>query len=451
MKCNESKNRDLANAVTHLGRIRRQFLESVSMVMLGIAVIGMPLSLMRIRNTGLDPIHIAHVLISSVIIGVFFLRRKLSDRWLLSTLLGISSSISLVGFLQYGIVSGGFYFAAVSIFVGGIFLGLKKGILWAVIHLSAILVIASLWETGVLRFSMDANKYITLPSVWMLLTISFIITTGVYFLSASAFYSNLEELVDTINRQKQELEVQSAELVSANQSLNEYNWKLSELIANREQELQMAMAETLTASESEARRIGENIHDDLCQDLVALSQMAGSIHLPEHDCCRTCTLSFERIQREAGRLAKAARNYSHDLAFYELDAQSLPEALETLIRRNEEFYPSHIEINMDCDLPQLEAKTNNHLYRITRELISNANNHARAKNIWVDIVDDSKQLSVSVSNDGSPLPDSVIPGLGCRQIEMRTKILKGSFKLERAEDGKTVAELTCPLSGKEFS
>ena len=447
----ETPERECWNASAHLKQIRRQFLESVSMVLLAIAMIGMPLSLLRIVNTGLNPIHIAHIIISALIVGVFFLRKKLPDSCLLLTLLFISTSISLVGFLQYGLVSGGFYFAALNIFVGGIFLGVKKGLYWAIIHLLGIWLIAGLWISGRLQFPMDVNTYITLPSVWVLLSVSFILTTSVYFVSAASLISNLEALINQVNNQNQEIEKQSAQLVATNQSLTESNQQLADLIESRERELHEAMTQTLTAAESEARRIGEHIHDELCQDLVALSQAAGTIHITNSTCNPKCRPICERIQNEAGRLANTARNFSHDLAFYELDAQSLPDALETLIRRNKEMFSSRIEINTEYDLPKLNTADNQHIYRIIRELISNANKHAQARKIWIDIVDDTTRLIISVSNDGTPLPDHMIPGLGRRQIEMRTKILRGSFVLSTSDDGKTTAELSVPYSEKDPS
>lgn len=61
-------------------------------------------------------------------------------------------------------------------------------------------------------------------------------------------------------------------LKTAQEELRVSNKQLAELIAHREAELRAAIAQTLTATENEGRRIGENIHDTICQELIALTR-----------------------------------------------------------------------------------------------------------------------------------------------------------------------------------
>ena len=206
-----------ASAQIHL--IRRRFLESISVVLLILAIIGLPLSLARIFQTAVNFNHISHLWISTTILGVFFFRKRLNDRWLVSLLLLIFTALSLVAFLRYGLVSAGFYFAASCIFIAGMVLGLRGGIICVVFYFFTISVIAYLWTSGYLTFPGDVRKYILMPTVWLLLSVAFIISAGVFFISATGFFNSLKELVNTINRQKQEIAEQTAELTRANQEL----------------------------------------------------------------------------------------------------------------------------------------------------------------------------------------------------------------------------------------
>ncbi len=199
--------------------IRRRFLESVSGVMLVIAMIGLPLSLSRIPHTGLHFNHITHICGALLVFAVFFARKRLSDRWLVSSLVFMSTALSISALLQYGLVSAGFYFAAASIFIAGVSLGLWSGVILAAFYAVACSIIAYLWMSGYLVFPTDVRTYILLPSVWASLGAGFILTTAIFFVSASGFFRGLTELVDTIDQQKQEIEESNAELNRANLEL----------------------------------------------------------------------------------------------------------------------------------------------------------------------------------------------------------------------------------------
>lgn len=242
------------------------------------------------------------------------------------------------------------------------------------------------------------------------------------------------------------------ELKQTQEKLHDANRKLFQLIDNREAELREAMEEALTAAESEARRIGESIHDELCHELIFLARLTESVCTLSEDCGPACREAFVQIHEQAAKLTDAARAYSHDLALYELDVQSLPDALDTLSRRAQQVFDTEVEINTGSDLLSLSDHDTNHIYRIIREAVANANRHAQARHIWIDIIREKDLLVISITNDGVPLPpaDAWTPGLGMRQIQMRTRLLGGDFSLSSQPDGKTIAELTVPYREKEL-
>jgi hypothetical protein len=98
-------------------------------------------------------------------------------------------------------------------------LGLWSGIICAAFYAVAVGVIAHLWMQGFVVFPNDVNSYISLPSVWASLGVTFIITTAVFFVSAAGFFKGLNQLVDTIDQQKKEIEESNAELNQANREL----------------------------------------------------------------------------------------------------------------------------------------------------------------------------------------------------------------------------------------
>ena len=199
--------------------IRRRFLERLSAFLLPLVFIALPISLSRIPQTGLHRNHIAHVLGSLLVLLLFFTRRRLSDAWIITGIIFLFTALSVSAFVQYGLVSAGFYFATACIFVTSVALGLHAGIICTVLYGMAMSVIAYLWITGYLVFPGDANTYILMPRVWATLGMAFLISTAILVVSAYGFFTGLTELVDTIDEQKSKIEIRTAELTQANQEL----------------------------------------------------------------------------------------------------------------------------------------------------------------------------------------------------------------------------------------
>lgn len=233
--------------------------------------------------------------------------------------------------------------------------------------------------------------------------------------------------------------------------LQELNAKLINLIARREEELREAIQETLTAAESEARRIGEDIHDGLCQELVGLVRLTENVErdFSAESESSHCTLAM--IREQSVRLAGIARTLSHDLTFHELDILTLPEALDSLARRTEQLFHAEFEITMSNDVDTLTREQTIHLYRLIREAVANAVKHAHAQHIWIDMIQESDQLVISITNDGTPIPDESqrINGLGMRQMHMRVRLLDGTLFIGCDPQNKTVVQATVPLHRKE--
>lgn len=231
-------------------------------------------------------------------------------------------------------------------------------------------------------------------------------------------------------------------------ALHAANTQLAALLASREEELRQATNEALTAAESEAGRIGQDIHDSLCQELIGLARLAESA-TPCHEGTRPSSCeALSRIRERAAQLAGVARSYSHSLTLDELEVQSLPEALETLARRNNEMFHTETETNICEDLEFLTHEQTVHLYRIIREAFANAVKHAKATHIWIDVVREPDHLVVSVSNDGIPLAAVALrhDGQGLRQMRMRASLLGGVLDLRDNGSNQTVLEMILPIT-----
>jgi len=224
-----------------------------------------------------------------------------------------------------------------------------------------------------------------------------------------------------------------------------------------EAELREAMSEALNAAECQARRIGEDLHDGLCQELIGLARLTENLVHDLPDLPAPGRERLELIRRQALRLARVARDLSHDLTLHELHVQTLPEALGTLAERTEQMFQNSVEVNCGLESASLTTEQEQHVYRIVREAVTNAVIHGKARRIWIDIFSESGMVSVVVSNDGGPPidPERISEGLGMRQMRMRARLLEGEIRFRRvdrpnrAQSAVSMVELLFPCQIEE--
>lgn len=223
--------------------------------------------------------------------------------------------------------------------------------------------------------------------------------------------------------------------------LRQENQNLSAVIASREAELREAVRSALSSTEDEMRRVGQEIHDSLCQELVGLLRMAENLGSQQSP------LMTEQI----AYALQVARGISYNLTLHELESQSLPDALALFVSRFNGLPGTLLELNCDADLMTFTQEESRHIYRVIREAVVNAIRHGKARHIWIDLVLEGRQIIVSVSNDGAPLPaaSAQVQGMGLKQIMMRANLLDARFTLTTNKLGKTIAELVIPADQLE--
>ena len=219
------------------------------------------------------------------------------------------------------------------------------------------------------------------------------------------------------------------------------NQNLIAVIANREAELREAVRSALNATEDEMRRVGQEIHDGLCQELVGLLRMAENLG-PQQSPVLTEQIAYT---------LQVARGISYNLTLHELESQSLPDALALFVSRFNGLPGTILELNCDADLMTFTQEESRHIYRVIREAVVNAIRHGKARHIWIDLVLEGQQIVVSVSNDGAPPPaaSAQVQGMGLKQIMMRANLLDARFTLTTNKLGKTIAELVIPADQLE--
>ena len=203
--------------------------------------------------------------------------------------------------------------------------------------------------------------------------------------------------------------------------------------------------ELLEISEREQRRIGQDLHDGLCQHLTGAT-LAGQV-LEEK--LAALNLIEAGDASKVVRIVEEAINLSRRLAkgLYpvEMEADGLMLALEEFAATSSELFK--VACRFECDSPVLihDPATAGHLYRIAQEAVRNAIKHGKARNVLIrlDVREESTVLSIKDDGVGLPKPLPENRGLGLRIMAHRSTMIGGVFNARRNETGGTLA--TCEL------
>ena len=216
---------------------------------------------------------------------------------------------------------------------------------------------------------------------------------------------------------------------------------LTEEMAERER----LERELLEISEREQRRIGQDLHDGLCQHLTGatlagqvLEGKLAALQLAEAaDATKVVELVEEGINLSR-RLAKG-------LYPVEIEADGLMLALEEYADTTSELFK--VSCRFECDLPVLihDAATAGHLYRIAQEAVRNAIKHGRARNILIRLEASEESTVLSVKDDGAGLPEPLPKdrGMGLRIMAHRAAMIDGRFSARPDAAGGTL--VACEL------
>jgi PAS domain S-box-containing protein len=203
--------------------------------------------------------------------------------------------------------------------------------------------------------------------------------------------------------------------------------------------LERAILET---SEREQRRIGQDLHDHLCQHLLGVACMLKALAASAQQ-QSTDTAALHQAAHLVNEGVAQARKIARGLHPVELDAEGLMSALRELADRTNTSIPCELH----CDPPVLveDPGAAMHIYRIAQEAVVNALRHGCASRIRIELVEEGDRVALSVSDDGIGLPLEPYhrESMGLHIMKYRANAIGGALKLETPPAGGT--RVTCSI------
>ena len=204
--------------------------------------------------------------------------------------------------------------------------------------------------------------------------------------------------------------------------------------------------ELLDSSARERRHLQSELHDGLGQELFGVAIVARSL-------ATTASREGLAIADELARLSTIASNAIETCrriarGFSPLsDLQGgLFHALKELANVPAGREGPRVEFCGSDALPlRLGSQTQDHLYRIAQEAITNAVKHAGARTIRISLDVQPKKVTLAILDDGIGLPAGYDAGsgLGLRIMRYRADLIRGQLRIGRRAEGGTEVMLTC--------
>jgi signal transduction histidine kinase len=217
-------------------------------------------------------------------------------------------------------------------------------------------------------------------------------------------------------------------------------------------ELARLEREVLEANVREQRRIGEELHDGLGQQLTAVAFMSKVLELELAERNLIQANQAAEIGRQISGAIGTLRALARGLFRYELGSGSLYEALQDLVSAADASFRVQCTLDADRSIVLPDRTADLHLYRISQEAITNAVKHGKAKKIHLELKREGSKIVFRVQDDGSGAPLALHAntngcsgaGIGLRTMEFRTRRLGGRFGIESRPGKGTLITCTLP-------
>lgn len=210
-------------------------------------------------------------------------------------------------------------------------------------------------------------------------------------------------------------------------------------------------AEIVRVSESEQRRIGQDLHDDLCSQLSGIGCLTKVLEQQLEQDSRKEAKLLREVTEMVAKAGVRAREIAKGLVPTVLETQGLSGAINEMISQQRELYGVSCEttISEQSRLDDLPSHISVQLYRIAQEAVTNAIKHSDCELIQVDLSLEGEILTLSVRDDGKGMqPDDDSTGMGLFTMRRRAEIIGADFDLHASPgDGTAIrCSLRLPIS-----
>jgi PAS domain S-box-containing protein len=219
-----------------------------------------------------------------------------------------------------------------------------------------------------------------------------------------------------------------------------------EELRQSEEKLRLLAQRQVAVREEERKRLGFDLHDGVCQELIGIGILVESIRSRHGGVLAESATELTRVSRYLGEVVEHLRLLAgelrpmllHDLGL-EGSLRSLALGLASETTSITAVFPTRV--------PRLEEAAEVTVYRIAQEALTNALRHARARSVTLELAIAGTRLRLEVRDDGCGFDPRRrrTTALGLLSMEERALALGGRLEVTSLPERGTAIVLECPF------
>jgi PAS domain S-box-containing protein len=204
--------------------------------------------------------------------------------------------------------------------------------------------------------------------------------------------------------------------------------------------------DVIEISGHELNRIGQELHDDICQCLAGTAVLAGVLAKGIAKESPGNAAKAQEISDYTRHTLDALRMLARGLTPAVIQSEGgLAGALFKLAANVEELFHIRCRCDFTSTVDARDETAALHLYRIAQEAISNAVRHGGAHEVGILLQSHKGRISMLIRDDGCGIPQPLpqTPGMGLRTMRYRAGIIGATLEIRPGAGGGT--EIVCTL------
>jgi signal transduction histidine kinase len=195
--------------------------------------------------------------------------------------------------------------------------------------------------------------------------------------------------------------------------------------------------EILEISDREQRRIGGDLHDDLCQRLAGIRFSCDALRKTLGPGAQKSVMGrVEKIAADVSEAIERTRVLARGMAPVALESNGLASALQELVQGITTLFEVECLLQSDGRVAIKDSIAATHLYRITQEAINNALKHAHPSRIIVSLARAGRHSVLTIEDDGGGFApyetQRAAEGMGLRTIAYRAGMIDADVQVQSA-------------------
>ena len=206
------------------------------------------------------------------------------------------------------------------------------------------------------------------------------------------------------------------------------------------EEMRQLELEIISVSEHEQQRIGQDLHDGLCQQLAAIGCAARALADDLQAGGRPEAVDAANIERALQGTVQEARGLARGIFPVHVDRIGLSAALAEMAQAAQRLTGVPIHVTDSGEVQVDDPEVAMHLFRIAQEAVANALKHSGAREIVLSLLPDKDHLELRVDDNGRGLPartQDISTGMGLRTMRYRAHALGAELAIEPRAGGGT--------------